>query len=76
VPFQADTIAGMMHHHFFTPVPDVRQARDDVPDVLAEALNRVLQKDPAARFGTTRDMLAALEAIPFSEADRRDSERS
>src|SRR3989442_3412340 len=39
-PFQADTIAGMMHHHFFTPVPDVRQARDDVPDVLAEALNR------------------------------------
>jgi len=75
VPFQADTIAGMMHHHFFTPVPDVRQARDDVPDVLAEALNRVLQKDPAARFGTTRDMLAALEAIPFSEADRRDSER-
>ena len=75
VPFRADTIAGMMQHHFFTPAPDVRQARDDVPPALAEVLNRTLQKDPAARYATTRDMLAALEAIPFSEDDRRESEQ-
>ena len=75
VPFRADTIAGMMQHHFFTPAPDVRQARDDVPPALAEVLNRTLQKDPAARYSTTRDMLAALEAIPFSEDDRRESEQ-
>ncbi len=50
VPFRADTIAGMMQHHFFTPAPDVRQARDDVPPALAEVLNRTLQKDPAARY--------------------------
>jgi predicted Ser/Thr protein kinase len=75
VPFQADTIAGVMQHHFFTPVPDVRGARDDVPEALIPVLNRALEKDPAARFPATREMLAALEAIPFSEADRGDSER-
>src|SRR5436309_10537228 len=75
VPFRADTIAGVMQHHFFTPAPDVRQARDDVPPALAEVLNRTLQKDPAARYSTTRDMLAALDAIPFSEDDRRESEQ-
>ena len=74
VPFRADTIAGMMQHHFFTPVPDVREARHDVPVALVEVLDRALQKDPAARFPATRDMLAALEALPFSEAERRDSE--
>lgn len=74
VPFHAETIAGVMQHHFFTPAPDVRHARDDVPPALGDVLNRVLQKDPAARFPSTRDMLAALEAIPFSESDRRDSE--
>jgi serine/threonine-protein kinase len=75
VPFNADTIAGVMQHHFFTPAPDVRQARDDVPAALGEVLSRALEKDPAARFPATRDMLAALEAIPFSESDRRASEQ-
>ena len=75
VPFHADTIAGVMQHHFFTPAPDIRLARDDVPPPLAEVLNRTLQKDPAARFPATSDMLAALEAIPFSESDRRTSEQ-
>ncbi len=75
VPFSAETIAGVMQHHFFTPAPDVRQARDDVPAALAEVLNRALQKDPAARYRSTGDMLAQLEAIPFSESDRRESEQ-
>lgn len=76
VPFLAETIAGVMQHHFFTPAPDVRQVRDDVPAALADVLNRTLQKSPAARFPATRDMLAALEAIPFSESDRRESEQT
>ena len=74
LPFTADTIAGVMQHHFFTAPPDVRATRDDVPDALVEIVNRVLQKDPAARFPTTQDMLAAFEAMPFSAADRRESE--
>jgi predicted Ser/Thr protein kinase len=75
VPFQADTLAGIMQHHFFTPVPDVRTVRDDVPSGLVDVLHVALAKEPAARFPSTRDMLAAIDAVPFSEADRRESER-
>src|SRR5207249_981439 len=75
VPFQADTLLGIMHHHFFTPVPDVRLVRDDVPSALIDVLHVALAKEPGARYASTRDMLTAVEAIPFSEADRRESAR-
>ena len=75
VPFHADTIAGVMHHHFFTPVPDVGLARDDVPGPLGEVVRRALNKDPERRFTTTREMLTAIEATAFSERDRQESER-
>jgi hypothetical protein len=70
VPFHAETLAAIMHHHFFTPVPDVTVARDDVPPELAAILNRLLQKDPAQRFATTREMMQAIDAIPLSDAFR------
>ncbi len=76
VPFHADTLPGIMHHHFFTPVPDVRLVRDDVPSALIDVLHVALAKEPGARYTSTRDMLAAVEAIPFSEADRREGERT
>ncbi len=76
VPFHADTLAGVMHHHFFSPVPDVRVVRDDVPEQVLDVVNRALSKEPGGRFATTRDMLAAIEAIPFGEGDRRDAERA
>jgi len=76
VPFHADTLAGVMHHHFFTPVPDLTQARDDVPAQLLDVVQRALNKDPDRRFKTTREMLTAIEATPFSERDRQKSERT
>src|SRR5438876_5516388 len=76
VPFHADTLAGVMHHHFFSPVPDVRVVRDDVPEQVLDVVNRALSKEPGGRFATTRDMLAAIEATPFSERDRQKSERT
>jgi len=75
VPFESDGLAGLMQHHFFTPVPDVRLARDDVPEALAAVIERALTKAPDRRFPRTRDMLAALEAIPLPEADRVEGER-
>jgi serine/threonine protein kinase len=75
VPFESEGLAGLMQHHFFTPVPDIRLVRDDVPEALAAVMERVLTKAQDRRFPRTREMLAALEAIPFSEADRRESER-
>jgi hypothetical protein len=45
-----------------------------VPAELLALINRALAKDPERRFASTRDMRAAIEAVPFSEADRRQSE--
>jgi len=74
VPFQADTLAAIMHHHFFTPAPDVTKAREDVPPALAAVLSRALSKDPERRFASTNDMLAAVDAIPLSTTDRAKGE--
>ena len=74
VPFDSETLAGFIQHHLFTSHPDLRGARDDVPADLLAMINRALAKDPGERFASTRDMLDAIEAVPFSEADRRASE--
>src|SRR3989449_264905 len=76
VPFHADTLAGVMHHHFFTPVPDLTLVRDDLPAHLLDVVRRALNKDPDRRFKTTREMLTAIEATAFSERDRQKSERA
>src|SRR5690349_22693948 len=74
VPFRAETIPGVMQHHFFTPVPDIRQVRTDVPAALVDVISRALAKRPSDRYATTRDMQAAIEAIPYSEVDRQHGE--
>lgn len=73
-PYHADTIAGYIQHHLRTPSPDMRLVRDDVPAALHAWIDHALAKDAADRFPTTNDMLAAIEAIPFSESDRRVSQ--
>lgn len=74
VPFASDTLAGFIRHHLESPVADIRLARDDLPPGLIAIIERTLTKDPAERFPTTRDMLRAVETLPFSEDDRRASE--
>ncbi|HEX8849301.1 MAG TPA: serine/threonine-protein kinase, partial [Gemmatimonadaceae bacterium] len=65
VPFNAETLPGIMHHHFYTPVPDLRVARPDVPPALFDIVMRSLAKKPENRFATTDAMLEAIEAVPF-----------
>lgn len=74
VPFQADTLAAIMHHHFFTAPPDVTAARPDAPAALTAVLTRMLAKDPERRYAHTRDLLASLEAIALTDAERADGE--
>ena len=75
LPFQADTLAGIMHHHFFTPLPDVGVTRDDIPSELARILARLTAKKPADRYSTTRDLLSELESLPLETAARREGEQ-
>jgi serine/threonine-protein kinase len=75
-PFASDTLAGIIQHHFFTPPPDLRIARHDIPPPLLDVITRALNKNAGERFDSTADMLAALEAIPLSDADQRASQRA
>ena len=75
-PFQSETLAGIIQHHFFTPPPDLRLARQDIPSGLFEIITRALNKDAGKRFGSTGEMLAALEAIPLSDEHHRASLRA
>src|SRR5690349_23741686 len=72
VPFRAETLPGVMQHHFFTPVPDIGAVRTDVPTALMAVVNRALAKRPSDRYATTKEMLDAVEAVAFSEQDRRE----
>jgi predicted Ser/Thr protein kinase len=74
LPFRAESLPGIMHHHFFTPLPSVRFARDDVPPDLLRIIERLMAKAPAERFPTTRQLLEALEALPFGETERNEAE--
>jgi predicted Ser/Thr protein kinase len=70
VPFDADSLMTILQHHYFTPPPDVRSVRDGLPAGLVQVLERALKKNSAERFPSTREMLAAVEAVPSSEAER------
>ena len=74
VPFHADTLAAIMNHHLITPVPEITGVRKDVPPALVAVLKRMLMKDPAQRYGTTRELLVAVDAIPLTEAERAEGE--
>jgi hypothetical protein len=74
VPFMAPTLPGIMQQHFFTPVPDIEQMREGVPAELRDLITRSLEKKPEARYASTDDMLAAVEAIPFSDSTRKRAE--
>jgi serine/threonine protein kinase len=75
-PFHSETLAGIIQHHFFTPPPDLRVARQDLPPPLLQIITRALNKDAGKRFGSTAEMLAALESIVLPDDDRRASQRA
>src|SRR6185503_4904433 len=74
VPFLAESMVGVIQHHYMTPVPDILQVRADVPKELLEIIYCSLNKDPGDRFATTKDMATALDNVPISDKDREDAE--
>jgi serine/threonine-protein kinase len=50
------------YHHVHTPPPDPRERSPRVPELLARIVLRCLQKDPAARYSSTREILAELKS--------------
>ncbi|MCI0335316.1 MAG: serine/threonine protein kinase [Planctomycetes bacterium] len=59
-PFIEGTAVQKLLAHQSDAVPDVREFRPDVPDILATVLARMLAKRPEDRFDTPLDLTAAL----------------
>jgi len=62
LPFQAPTVAGILMKQITEPAPDLRLQRRDVPEDLALAVSRCLEKDPENRWPTADALRRALEA--------------
>jgi serine/threonine-protein kinase len=73
LPFEADSIMGIIQHHYLTPPPDLRQVREGVPDELLAVIYKALGKKPEDRFPTTLEMAEALEAVPQTADEKRES---
>jgi serine/threonine-protein kinase len=73
LPFEADSIMGVIQHHYMTPPPDIAAVREAVPQELLDVIYKALAKKPEDRFATTHDMAEALEAVPLAADDRRQS---
>jgi serine/threonine-protein kinase len=62
LPFSAPTVAGILMKQITEPAPDVRTRRSDVPEDLALAVSRCLEKDPENRWPTADALRRALES--------------
>ena len=62
LPFNAPTVAGILMKQITEPAPDVRRRRTDVPEDLALAVARCLEKDPENRWPTADALRRSLES--------------
>jgi predicted Ser/Thr protein kinase len=61
LPFQADSMTGLMQQIAESPHPPLRAMRPDLPAYVDAIIDRALAKDPAARFENGAQMAAAVE---------------
>jgi serine/threonine-protein kinase len=66
-PFVGANVGEILHECRTRPPRPLRAIRSDVSPVLEAVIVRALAKDPARRFATAEDMLAALEDVPVLE---------
>lgn len=69
VPYSGDSAMAILMAHQEAPIPALRQARAEVPQALEEVFKRMVAKKPDDRFGTMKEVMAALKtcAAPASK---------
>lgn len=61
-PYDGANAIELLAKHFTAPVPNMRARVRDVPPALARVVERLMQKEPAGRYATYDELIAALEA--------------
>jgi len=62
LPFEATSIYDLIVKHATERPPPARTRRADLPEAVDAVIQRCLEKQPAARYQTAREVLDALEA--------------
>ena len=60
LPFSGDSVHTILYKHIFEDAPRVSGAVQNVPQHLANAIQRALSKDPAQRFPTMEEFATAV----------------
>lgn len=63
LPFKADSMASLMFKITNDEAEDVRTIRADIPEALAQIINKALTKDAEARYQTGKEFADALKAF-------------
>jgi hypothetical protein len=66
LPFTAPSVAGILMKQITEPAPDIRARRPDVPEDLALAVSRCLEKDPENRWPSADALRRSLESRSVS----------
>jgi serine/threonine protein kinase len=66
VPYDGEHAWDVVMRHLNAEIPSARQLRRDLPEAYDVFFQRALAKDPAARFQTPADFVAAVDALPPS----------
>jgi serine/threonine protein kinase len=68
-PFTSTGMMALMYSHFHEDVPPLEQFRPDCPEPIRRAIMRMLEKDPAKRFPSMEEAIAALGTRQLAHDD-------
>ena len=73
LPFESDTPMGLLLKHLQTPAPSPQEVRPDlnIPEPVSRLLLKCLEKDPANRFQSAEELIAALRQEGVGPAETR-----
>lgn len=67
LPFRGDTPRALLMHHVATEPANPRIRRPDLPEFVADAILKCLQKDPADRWASMKELAHALSPLSSPE---------
>ncbi len=72
-PYQSTTPVKVMMMHITEPIPQISQAKKDLPVAIQGVLDKAMAKEPADRYSSTAEMASTLDGILFGTTPPRGS---
>ncbi len=77
VPFAGQSTHAIIHDHIYTPPPPPTEINPEIPEEVQKVLLTALEKDPAHRYSSPRDLLDAFHvAVQASGLTQLSDDRS